>query len=105
MSNRYTYAANWGGGRGCGFRGSAPAWPYVGRGRGGMPRCMSPSVQGNWSYGPQRWATPVAAQTSYGPQMTREQEINVLKDEQQFIKSRLEQIDTRMQELEKKEEN
>jgi len=28
-----------GGGRGFGFRGSTPPWPYVGIGRGGLPRC------------------------------------------------------------------
>jgi len=28
-------------GRGFGFRGDSPAWPYVGRGRGGLPRCMA----------------------------------------------------------------
>jgi hypothetical protein len=27
------------GGRGFGFRGSSPPWPYVGMGRGGLPRC------------------------------------------------------------------
>ncbi len=26
-------------GYGFGFRGSVPPWPYVGRGRGGLPRC------------------------------------------------------------------
>jgi len=31
-----------GGGRGFGFRGYSPPWPYVGRGRGGLPR--------GWSY-------------------------------------------------------
>lgn len=27
------------GGMGFGFRGSSPPWPYVGIGRGGLPRC------------------------------------------------------------------
>jgi hypothetical protein len=26
-------------GHGSGFRGFSPPWPYVGRGRGGLPRC------------------------------------------------------------------
>ena len=30
-------------GRGFGFRGWSPPWPFVGRGRGGFPRC--------WAYG------------------------------------------------------
>ena len=105
MPNRYTYTGYWGGGRGLAFRGSSPAWPYVGRGRGGLPRCMSPSVQGGWSYWQQGWATPAAAPATYGPQMSREQEIESLKSEQQFIKNRLEQIDARLQEMEKQEDN
>jgi len=36
-------------GRGFGFRGWSPPWPYVGLGRGGLPRC--------WAYGP-FWGTP-----------------------------------------------
>jgi hypothetical protein len=28
-------------GRGFGFRGWSPAWPYVGLGRGGLPRCRA----------------------------------------------------------------
>ena len=31
-------------GRGFGFRGYSPPWPYVGRGRGGLPR--------GWAYTP-----------------------------------------------------
>ena len=38
------FGSNWAGrgqkmGMGLGFRGSSPSWPYVGRGRGGLPRC------------------------------------------------------------------
>jgi hypothetical protein len=29
-------------GQGFGFSGSSPPWPYVGRGRGGKPRCQYP---------------------------------------------------------------
>jgi len=32
-------------GRGFGFRGSAPAWPYIGGGRGGLPRCGYPAAR------------------------------------------------------------
>ena len=35
--------------RGFGFRGWSPPWPYVGLGRGGLPRC--------WAYGP-FWGIP-----------------------------------------------
>ena len=34
------YGRGFGGrGWGFGFRGSSPPWPYVGLGRGGLPRC------------------------------------------------------------------
>ena len=36
-------------GGGFGFRGWSPPWPYVGLGRGGLPRC--------WAYGP-FWGAP-----------------------------------------------
>jgi hypothetical protein len=39
-------------GRGFGFRGGSPPWPYVGRGRGGFPRC--------WAFAPTNWDTPYA---------------------------------------------
>ncbi|MFC2062459.1 hypothetical protein ACFLS8_00710 [Chloroflexota bacterium] len=35
----FARGAGGGGSRGFGFRGSSPSWPYVGRGRGGLPRC------------------------------------------------------------------
>ena len=39
-------------GRGIGFRGWSPPWPYVGLGRGGLPRC--------WAYAP-FWGTPYSS--------------------------------------------
>ena len=44
-------------GRGFGFRGWSPPWPYVGRGRGGLPRC--------WAYGAS-WGTSYADPRSFG---------------------------------------
>ena len=38
-----------------------------------------------------------------GPMMTREQELSLLKNQAQFLKQQLEQIDARIGELEKKE--
>lgn len=31
-------------GAGMGFRGGSPPWPYIGRGRGGLPRCRYPET-------------------------------------------------------------
>ncbi|MBC8273644.1 MAG: DUF5320 domain-containing protein [Chloroflexi bacterium] len=91
-------------GFGFGFRGSSPPWPYIGRGRGGLPRCWHPGL----------WNAPAYLQTPYpgygapwgmpsAPQMTREQELDLLKSEAEAIKSQLEQIDARMHELESEE--
>ena len=106
-------------GYGFGFRGSSPPWPYIGRGRGGLPRCWYPMA----GVAPSYWQPPQAGQASYpaysapwdtpyygtapapgtmpfAPQMTKEQELDFLKNQAESIKSQLEQIGTRIQELE-----
>jgi hypothetical protein len=91
------------GGMGLGFRGSSPPWPYVGLGRGGLPRCgytypgATPSV-----YPPMR--SRVAPYTpSSGPTSSREEELGHLKNEAQAIKERLDGIESRMRDLDTKE--
>ncbi|MFC2000944.1 4Fe-4S binding protein [Chloroflexota bacterium] len=82
------------GGAGFGFRGTSPSWPYVGRGRGGLPRCWHPGLWGAASY-PQSvpyWAAPA-----------REEESGFLKDQADVMKSQLEDIERRIKELEKKD--
>ena len=111
------------GGMGFGFRGSSPPWPFIGRGRGGLPRCGyflsgaasspvgSPYSQTPYPVGPQfsTWqnAYPFHGQGAgypgpvpYGPQMTAEQELDSLASQAKAIKGQLEQIDARMRELE-----
>ena len=114
-----------GGGWGVGFRGSSPPWPYIGVGRGGLPRCGYffsgagtpgyPSYGGPWAmpyYGGMAYtgAMPYGyAGTSVGavpgagpytPQMTREQELDFLRNQAEAIKEQLEQINARMRDLE-----
>lgn len=94
------------GGWGFGFRGSSPPWPYVGLGRGGLPRCgyfLSGTGAPPWPYQPPPFyqgmpATPGYA--PYTPQMTREEELNYLRDQAEAIKEQLEQIEARMRDLE-----
>ena len=96
------YAEQWKGGNdmpygyggGFGFRGASPPWPYVGRGRGGLPRCGYPSLWGRASY---------VASTPYGPAPTGEEELGFLKDQAGVMKRQLGDIKRRIQELEKKE--
>jgi hypothetical protein len=87
-----------GGGWGFGFRGSSPPWPYVGRGRGGLPRCAyywdtsaTPYDQVPYS----AYATPSASS-----QMKREQELDFLRNKAEMLKRQLEDIDARTRDLE-----
>ena len=103
---------------GFGFRGASPPWPYVGLGRGGLPRCgyfLSgagvpwPSAYGWSPYVSRGGAVPpyggYAPGTPFAPQMTREQELDFLKSEAQAVKGQLEQIEARVRELEAQAEN
>ena len=96
-------------GRGFGFRGSSPPWPYVGLGRGGLPRCGyflsgaagAPVV---WPYQQVPYpfyagASPTPGPAPLAPQMTKEQELDFLRDEAKAMKEQLEQIEARIQEL------
>jgi hypothetical protein len=96
-----------GGGMGFGFRGSSPPWPYVGRGRGGLPRCgyyfSSAGVPIPQPYQPQPFysgMTPVPGYAPYSSRMTREDELNHMKDQAEAIKRQLEEIESRMRALE-----
>jgi hypothetical protein len=73
------------GGMGFGFRGSSPPWPYVGRGRGGQPRCAY--FKGT------RTVTGAAS-------INREEELNFLKNWAQAVKEDLERINSRIHNLE-----
>jgi len=112
-------------GWGFGFRGSSPPWPYVGLGRGGLPRCgyfLSraagmpvppgyPSYGGPWAmpyYGgmaypgamPYGYAGAPVGADPYAPQMTREQELDSLRSQAKAMKVQLEQIDAGIKKLE-----
>jgi len=80
---------------GFGFRGASPPWPYVGVGRGGLPRCWYPRVATASPY--------VPVPEPYSPGVTQEQEISFLKEEAEGLKRHLEDIETRIRELEPKE--
>ena len=96
------FSRGFGGGMGFGFRGTSPPWPYVGIGRGGLPRC------GYFLSGagaPLPWPYQQPTTYGYGPlagSMTKEEELSYLKDQAEAVKRQLEQIDSRMHELEAK---
>jgi hypothetical protein len=82
---------------GFGFRGSSPPWPYVGRGRGGLPRC---GYYLGRNAAAQPYREPFYPETPYPPRMTREEDLNYMKDQAEAIKRQLEEIESRMRDLE-----
>jgi len=72
-------------GRGFGFRGWSPPWPFVGWGRGGLPRC--------WSY--------IGASFPYYP-MSPEQEQAMLRSQAETLRRWTEEIELRIKDLEAK---
>ena len=106
-------------GQGFGFRGASPPWPYIGMGRGGLPRCWyfgaytappyapgwtpSPSYGGGWD--PGYYGGPAAyGATPYAPPMSREQELDFLREEANAVKAQLDEIEARIKGLEGEQE-
>ena len=114
-----------GGGWGFGFRGSSSPWPYVGLGRGGLPRCgyflsgaAGRRVPADYAPYGSPWGVPYyegaaypgamqygyggapMGMDPYGPQMTRKQELDFLRNQAEAIKEELDQINGRVKELE-----
>ena len=87
MVYRFGRGLNRRGDAGLGFQGNSLAWPYVGRGRGGLPRC-------GYFLSGQANVPPGALKT------TREQEINWLKSQAEAIKAELNQVEARILDLE-----
>ena len=81
---------------GFGFRGASPPSPYIGRGRGGLPRCWYPGVATAFPYAP--------GPTPYAPGVTREQELGFLKEEAEAIRRHMEDVEARIKELETKQD-
>jgi len=91
-------------GSGFGFRGASPPWLYVGRGRGGLPRCwypgafISPGYASGFYGGYPAWGA-----MPYPPQATTEQEMDFLREEANAVRRQLEDIEARIKEFEAKE--
>jgi hypothetical protein len=95
---------------GFGFRGSSPPWPYVGRGRGGLPRCGyffgdARAVPLSYQVPPFYHGTPYApGYAPYSPGMTREEELKYMKDQAEAIRGQLGEIESRVRDLESEKE-
>jgi hypothetical protein len=100
------YGRSFGGGMGFGFRGASPPWPYVGRGRGGLPRCGyfigGAAAPVPWAYRFDFYPpTPTSGMyPPYAPSMSKDEELNYLKDQAEIIKGQLEGIESRIHDLE-----
>jgi hypothetical protein len=108
MPNGFGRGFGFRGGMGFGFRGSSPPWPYVGLGRGGLPRCgyflSGAGAPAAWPYQQTPYpfyagAPTTPGYTPFAPQMTKEQEIDFLQEQAETMKGQLEQIEARIQEL------
>ncbi|MDY6821047.1 MAG: DUF5320 family protein [Deferribacterota bacterium] len=77
-------------GRGFAFRGSSPGWPYVGIGRGGLPRCAAYF----------RGYEPIGFR-DYNIENTKEQELEYLKRYAEDLQRELKRINERIAELKK----
>ena len=109
MPNGFGFRGGWG----FGFRGASPPWPYVGMGRGGLPRCWYYLGSGgateagarSWPpYGYYRgpWDVPQAAPpppAPFGSWMAKEQELEFLKSEADAMAEYLKEIEARIQDL------
>ena len=86
-------------GRGFGFRGVSPPWPYIGRGRGGLRRCLAPGAIADYMprfHGRFR-ARPYIP---YSPWAGQENDLDYLREESSALKKQLEEIESRISELE-----
>ena len=88
---------------GFGFQGSSPPWPYVGRGRGGLPRCgYFFGGAGASAYQPLARAQATGYRPFSAP-MSKEEELSHLNGQAKAIKEQLDNIESRMHDLEAKE--
>jgi hypothetical protein len=98
------YRAQFGMGRGFGFGGYSLPWPYVGRGRGGLPRCWAyPSGAVNPDYEmmyPYQGGFGALAMPPFNPRVSPDQELAFLKNQAEMLRQHLDQIVARVEELE-----
>lgn len=101
------YGRGGGGGMGFGFRGASPPWPYVGRGRGGLPRCgYYIDAVPPWTGQPPVYGQQAAAPGTipYNGPMDRETELDYLKKESEAVKEQMDEINARIKDLESEEQ-
>ncbi|GEM_PF-833911 len=73
-------------GKGLVFRGFSPAWPYMGSGRGGLPRCGAPELR----------ESPGVNTVVSSPEEARE----FLRSEAEMMQSELNRIEAKIHDME-----
>ena len=104
------FGGGFGRGMGFGFRGMSPPRPYIGRGRGGLPRCgyflSGAGAPAPWPY--QQPYAGIPTSPGYTPHFTRmskDDELGYLRDQAEMIRRQLEDIESRMGDLEAEKQN
>ena len=82
---------------GFGFRSASHERPYIGRGRGGLPRCRYPGALGRWAS--EVMPPAVSFQPSPGD------ELDFLKEQSKAMKRDMEEIERRIRDLEKQDQH
>jgi hypothetical protein len=105
MPNGFGRGRGFGRGWGFGFHGASPPWPYVGIGRGGLPRCgyflSGAGAPPPWPYQPPFYSQPAVPEyTPFTSRMTREEELGYLRNQAEAVKEQLDEIESRMRDLE-----
>ena len=100
----YGFGRGWG----FGFRGASPPWPYVGVGRGGLPRCGYFLSGAAWMPGGVQYAQPSGYPFVQGvppvnpePFVNPGDEIKYLQAQADLLKRQLEQIEARIKDIER----
>lgn len=100
----YGFGRGWG----FGFRGASPPWPYVGVGRGGLPRCGYFLGGAAWVPGGIQYAQPVSSPFVQGvppvnpePFVAPGDEIEYLQSQADLLRRQLEQIEARIKDIER----
>jgi hypothetical protein len=102
-------------GRGFGFRGYSPPWPYVGRGRGGLPRCWAYTPYPSYGGTPESGGYPyvgmgypypggygASGMPFFASPLSPDQELEFLKNQAGMLKQEMELIEARVKDLENK---
>ncbi len=93
------FGRGYGRGMGFAFRGSSPGGPYVGIGRGGLPRCAA--YAGSYPASGMNYPRlPKPGWRFRGRSFSPEEEVNVLRERETMLRREIEAVEARIKEME-----